>query len=156
MGRAFVLTATNIALLVTSSALAGFFIGRWNETKAKTTGRDGAFVLLVNMKFISVELRDKFLELIEPVCQDVINNESPAGSRGSTQTTLSYQVAISDKNPLTVVVMERYLDKDYGYLNVHRSGTEFLKFRELLKGMQERGEVEIDGESYVETRLGFV
>ena len=55
-----------------------------------------------------------------------------------------------------VVVMERYSDKDNGYLTVHRSGSEFLKFREILKGMQEKGEVEISGESYSETRLGFV
>lgn len=86
----------------------------------------------------------------------MIENESPTGSRGSTQTTLSYQVAISDKDPLMVVVLERYSDKENGYLTVHRSGGEFLKFRELLKGMQEKGEVEINGESYIETSLGYV
>jgi hypothetical protein len=31
-----------------------------------------------------------------------------------------------------------------------------LKFREQLKGMQDRGEVQIEGESYLETNLGFV
>ena len=64
------------------------------------------------MKFTSLDHRDIFLKLIEPVCKDVIKNE--LGS------TLSYQVAISDKNPLMVVVMERYSDKDNGYLKVHR------------------------------------
>lgn len=158
MGKAFVLTAANLALLVSSTLLAGFMVGRWNGSKVKSesAGTSGAFVLLVNMKFKSLDLRDKFLEWIEPVCNDVIANESPAGSSGSTQTTLSYQVAISDKNPLMVVVIERYSDKDNGYLTVHRSGGEFLKFRELLKSMQEKGEVEIEGESYLETSLGFV
>jgi quinol monooxygenase YgiN len=157
MAKAFVLTATNLALLVASSVLTGLFIGRWNSTKAKAPSpSDGTFVLLVNMKFISLDLRNKFLEWIEPVCKDVIENESPTGSRGSTQTTLSYQVAISDKDPLMVVVLERYSDKENGYLTVHRSGGEFLKFRQLLKGMQEKGEVEINGESYIETSLGYV
>jgi len=158
MGKAFVFTATNIVLLVTSSAFAGYFIGRWNNTNMKTahSGDDGAFVLLVNMTFKSLELRDKFLNLIEPVCRDVLNNESPTGTRSSTQTTLSYQVAISDKNPLMLLVLERYTDKDNGYLTIHRTGGEFLKFRELLKGMQEKGDVQIEGESYLETSLGFV
>jgi hypothetical protein len=157
MGKAFVLTAANLALLVSSSLLTGFMVGRWNGSivKSRSTNK-GAFVLLVNMKFKSLDLRDKFLEWIEPVCNDVIANESPVGSKGSTQTTLSYQVAISDKNPLMVVVIERYSDKDNGYLTVHRSGGEFVKFRELLKGMQEKGEVEIEGESYLETNLGYV
>ena len=155
MGRVIVLTATKLALLITSSVLMGYFIGN-SKSNTPASNSDGAFVLLVNMKFNSLDLRDKFLKLIEPVCKDVIVNESPVGSRGSTKTTLSYQVAISDKNPLMVVVMERYSDKDNGYLTVHRSGSEFLKFREILKGMQEKGEVEISGESYSETRLGFV
>jgi hypothetical protein len=159
MARAFVLTAANIALIVTSSVLAGYFIGRHNAaSKIKGESRDnnGAFVLLVNMKFTSLSHRDTFLALIEPVCKDVIANESPIGPRGSSQTTLSYQVAISDKNPLMVLVMERYSNKDHGYLTVHKSGSEFLKFREQLKGMQDRGEVQVEGESYLETSLGYV
>ena len=151
-GRVIVLTATKLALLLTSSVLMGYFIGNSKTTKPA----NGAFVLLVNMKFSSLDLRDKFLKLIEPVCGDVFANESPVGSRGSTKTTLSYQVAISDKNPLMIVVMERYSDKDNGYLTVHRSGNEFQKFREILKGMQDKGDVEISGESYLETSLGFV
>ena len=155
MGKAFVLTAANIALLITSSVLTGFLFGQWKKTP-KFTQSGSVFVLLVNMTFTSLELRDKFLKLIDPVCKDVITNESPLGSRSSTKTTLSYQVAVSDKNPLMVVVMERYSDKENGYLTVHRSGQEFLKFRELLKEMQERGEVKIAGESYLETSLGYV
>ena len=54
------------------------------------------------------------------------------------------------------MIMERYSDKDHGYLEVHKSGSEFLKFREKLKAMQEMDEVEIDGQSYLETDLGYV
>lgn len=117
------------------------------------------------MKFATIDHRNTFLKLIEPVCNYVYSNEGPAITSTSTsssssgkleQTTLSYQVAISDKNPLQVLVMERYSDKENGYLTVHKSGKEFLKFREQLKGMQDRGEVVINGESYLETSLGYV
>ncbi|KAL3800835.1 hypothetical protein HJC23_001672 [Cyclotella cryptica] len=159
MSKAVVLTPTKIVLLVTSSLLAGFFVCRLRSAsrhEARYTNDVGPFVLLVNMKFSSLAHRDTFLDLIEPVCKDVIANESPVGSRRSTMTTLSYQVAISDKDPLAVLVLERYSDKDNAYLNVHKSGGEFLKFREKLKGMQDRGEVQIEGESYLETNVGFV
>jgi quinol monooxygenase YgiN len=159
MSKAIVLTPNKIVLLVATSILAGFLICRLRSAtkhEARISNGVGAFVLLVNMNFSSLSYRDTFLDLIEPLCNYVIANESPVGSRRSTMTTLSYQVAISDKNPLEVLVLERYSDKDNGYLRVHKSGGEFLKFREQLKGMQDRGEVQIEGESYLETTLGFV
>ncbi|KAL7481513.1 hypothetical protein ACHAW6_007196 [Cyclotella cf. meneghiniana] len=159
MSKAIVLTPNKIILLVATSILAGLSICRWRSAtkhEERCFSGVGAFVLLVNMKFSSLSYRDAFLDLIKPLCNYVIANESPVGSRRSTMTTLSYQVAISDKNPLVVLLLERYSDKDNGYLNVHKSGGEFLKFREQLKGMQDRGEVQIEGESYLETTLGFV
>ncbi|KAL7448061.1 hypothetical protein ACHAWC_000928, partial [Mediolabrus comicus] len=121
-----------------------------------------AFVLLVNLKFTTLEHRDTFLQLIDPVCKDVQANEGPlqspaaAGSSTTTETTLSYKVALSDKDPLMAIVMERYSDKERGYLDIHRSGKEFQKFREQLKKMQEDGHVTIEGESYLETELGYM
>ena len=158
MSRAVVLTSSKVTLLISATLIAGYLLGRWNQqtSRAVSTGSgdngSGAFVLLVNMKFATLAHRDTFLQLIEPVCKDVHSNEG----RGSSGTTLSYQVAISDKDPLSVVVMERYADKEYGYLTVHKSGKEFLKFRKVLQGMQERGDVTISGESYIETGLGYV
>mmetsp|Transcript_14992 Transcript_14992/g.36006 ORF Transcript_14992/g.36006 Transcript_14992/m.36006 type:complete len:122 (+) Transcript_14992:223-588(+) len=121
------------------------------------------------MKFASLSRRDDFLDMIKPVCEDVRENEGPHSSSGdgvsttkkntsttTTGTTLSYKVAISDGDPLKVVVIERYTDKDHGFLEVHRSGKEFLKFRKRLKSMQESGDVRIDGDSYLETDLGYV
>jgi quinol monooxygenase YgiN len=187
MGRAIVLPGNRITLLLTASLITGYFIGRWttkpsggvdgasgstsssfsfaNKSSLSKYEADGAFVLLVNMKFATIDHRNTFLKLMEPVCNYVYSNEGPAITSTSTsssssgkleQTTLSYQVAISDKNPLQVLVMERYSDKENGYLTVHKSGKEFLKFREQLKGMQDRGEVVINGESYLETSLGYV
>ena len=164
MSRAVVLPANKITLLISASLVAGFLLGRWTNANnrppdALANQGKGAFVLLVNFKFATLSHRDTFLRLIEPVCQDVLVKEGPTASNSnnkSTKSTLSYQVAISDKDPLMVMLIERYTDKENGYLKVHKSGTAFLKFREQLKGMQERGEVAIEGESYVETNLGFV
>ena len=178
MGRAIVLSTVHIAILICITLSLGFSIGRVSNNNtnhiqlsssssflSKHVGIvrhgsvSGAFVLLVNMKFTSTTHRDTFLKLIEPVCQDVFTNEGPGSIEEGTkdeQTTFSYQVAISDHDPLHVVIMERYSDKDNGYMKIHRSGVEFLKFREKLTAMQKDGDVSIDGESFIETDLGWI
>ena len=150
--RMIVMSSAEISILVSAALIAGYALGRWStKSKAASTASSrssGAFALLVTLKFTSLNNRDTFLKLIEPVCNDVRSNEA--------EITLSYQVAISDKDPLNVLVMERYSDKDNAYLKVHKNGAEFLKYRDKLKSMQERGDVEIVGESYIETNLGYV
>lgn len=181
MGRAFVLSLVDISLLSAALLSFGYFMGRsstsffWSDASStsvalSSTSTNGAtqkaFVLLVNLKFTTLAHRDIFLQLIDPVCKDVLANEGPqskisaisssASITTSTETTLSYKVAISDNNPLLVLVMERYSDKEHGYLEIHRSGKEFQIFREKLKKMQDEGAVMIEGESYLETDLGYV
>lgn len=178
MGRAFVLSLGEITLLGAALLSLGYFAGSskrsssaspaprrdkrfsWAGVALSSTNaaaaseqQQQAFVLAVNMKFSTLDNRDTFLQLIDPVCKDVLANEGPISG---TETTLSYKVAISDKNPLMVLILERYSDKENGYLTVHRSGKEFLKFREELRAMQEEGGVVIEGESYLETELGYV
>ena len=135
-------------LPLAAAMVSGFLLGRWSSTYIQRS--TNAFVLLVNLQFTSLEHRNTFLKLIEPVCKDVRANEFSKG------TTLSYRVSISDKDPLMVVVLERYSDKENGYLLAHKSGKAFVSFRDELKGMQERNEVTITGESYLETDLGYV
>ena len=152
MSRAIVLSSTKIALLITAASLAGYLLGKITTTKsngsrAPSNHSGSAFVLLINLKFTTLDHRDNFFKIIKPLCKDMVENEP---------TTLSYQVAISDKDPLVVNLLERYADKDNAYLTVHKSGAEFLKFREQLKEMQEKGYVVIVGDSYVETDLGYV
>ena len=172
MGRAFVLSLGEITVISAALLSLGYFAGRSNTRSSKrnvmaaapTTNSDSpAFILAVNLKFSTLANRDTFLQLIDPVCKDVLAKEGPLSKQpsstvdsSSTETTLSYKVAISDKDPLLVLVFERYSDKDNGYLKVHRSGTEFLNFREKLKVMQEEGGVVVQGESYLETELGYV
>ncbi|KAL9179729.1 hypothetical protein ACHAXT_009019 [Thalassiosira profunda] len=148
-----VLSSNRLAALLSAALLAGYLLGKWGAKAVgavpkNESGGGGAFVLMVTLKFTSEATRDTFLKLIEPVCKDVARNER--------ETTLSYQVAISDKDPLMVLVIERYADKERSYLEKHKSGTEFLQYREKLKAMQEAGDVEIAGESYIETDLGYV
>ena len=151
MSRAIVLSTTKTVTVVGITFLLGYLAGRWTMGKAAVEevrrSSDGAFALLVSLKFESIAYRDRFLKLARPVCEDVASRE---------KKTLSYKIAISDKDETLVMFLERYTDKDDAYLKIHKSGNEFLRFREELKGMQDRGEVEISGESYIETDLGFV
>lgn len=75
----------------------------------------------------------------------VVVKENEAG-------TLSYGLAISDKDPLMVLIFERYVDKDDAYLRVHRSSESFQVFRPQLAALK----ANISGESYIESDLGFV
>jgi len=66
-----------------------------------------------------------------------------------------YEVGKSDSDPLKVHILERYESKEK-YLNVHKNGDEFLKFRPKLKALQDEGKVTIEGFSYQELGHGFV
>ena len=173
MGRAIILSTSRIIILIGTALVVGYLIGISSNGQVILRGdrssKDASevFVLMVNLQFKSIARRDTFLELIEPVCLDVLYNEGPSkkatiikkGGIAKPEkmiTTLSYKVAISDDDPLKVLILERYSDKDNAYMDIHRSGTEFLKFRKQLKVIQEAGDVMIDGHSYIETDLGYV
>jgi len=74
----------------------------------------------------------------------------------TTRTTLSYRVSISDKDPLSVLLVERYSDKQTAFERIHKHGNEFVTFRDKIKGMKNRGMVRIKALSYWETELGYV
>eukprot|EP00563_Minutocellus_polymorphus_P000100 CAMPEP_0181039452 /NCGR_PEP_ID=MMETSP1070-20121207/10481_1 /TAXON_ID=265543 /ORGANISM="Minutocellus polymorphus, Strain NH13" /LENGTH=103 /DNA_ID=CAMNT_0023117313 /DNA_START=226 /DNA_END=537 /DNA_ORIENTATION=- len=98
------------------------------------------------MRFKSEKYVQQFLSDVEPVCNYVKSKEP---------TTLAYEVLKSDKDPLMLTFIERYTDKDEAYLKIHKSGEPFLEFRPKLKAMQDDGNVEITGESYMDTMVGF-
>jgi len=66
-----------------------------------------------------------------------------------------YEIGKSDSDPLKVHIVERYESKEK-YLNIHKNGEEFLKFRPKLKALQDGGKVSIEGFSYQELGYGFV
>ena len=104
------------------------------------------FSLLVTLTFTENEHKEKFLQDIAPLAAYVRDHEPD---------TIAYQVMQSDKDPLRVLILERYRDKETAYLQVHRSTAEFLAFRPKLKAMEDAGYVSIAGESYVDSEIGF-
>lgn len=110
--------------------------------KAKTSGKKKeeaskqAWCLCVKMKFKDYGRVIKLKDLLEPYALWVHANES---------NTLAYQLMTSDKDPLTVCIFERYVDKD-SYEKVHKSSDEFQKLRPAIEAL----EPEVDGHSYYE------
>jgi quinol monooxygenase YgiN len=104
------------------------------------------FSLFVTLTFTAPEHLETFKADIKPLC-DYIKTSEPG--------TISYEVLLSDKNPLKVLVMERYKDKDEAFLTVHRSSAPFQEFRPKLKALQDAGFVTVDGDSFVDSQLGF-
>lgn len=102
-----------------------------------------AFVLLVDVIFASVEDRDAALKLWTPVAMHCRDHEPG---------TLTYEAAISDSDPNRIVFLERYTTKDVAYLQVHKSSSAFLTFREALSRFTPR----ISGHSYIATDIGYV
>ena len=127
--------------------LSGYFAN--NGVSARKTLRNGsdtyhknAFILHVNLEFDSVEDKLRFKQLFIPMAQYVRTKEP---------TTLSYIVADSDKDPKKVIIVERYIDKS-AYTDIHRTSNEFLAFREQFQTFTN---LKINGESYIETDVGF-
>jgi quinol monooxygenase YgiN len=104
------------------------------------------FSLLVTLQFSKLEYKDQFLQDIQPVAEYCRTNEPD---------TLAYEVLLSDKDPLQVLVLERYRDKEVAYLQVHKSSSPFLAFRPKLQAMQEGGYVQITGHSYLDSGVGY-
>jgi quinol monooxygenase YgiN len=86
--------------------------------------------------------KSRFAVLFSKLAEYVVNQEP---------TTLSYELAESDKEKNKVVVVERYVNKD-SYILIHKRSPEFLEFREKMSEM----DIEINGHSYMETNIGFV
>ena len=104
------------------------------------------FSLFVTLKFTSEEYKLTFLDDIAPLCAYIRDHEPE---------TLSYEVLISDEDPLQVLMMERYRDQDNAFMKVHRSSSQFQEFRPKLKALIDGGHCEMNGESYVDSGLGF-
>jgi quinol monooxygenase YgiN len=104
------------------------------------------FTLLVTLTFSADEHKQTFLREIQPVADHV---------RSKEPHTLAYEVLLSDTNPLQVLMLERYTDKENAYLQVHKSSEPFLEFRSKLQKLQEQGHVTIEGHSYLDAGIGF-
>ena len=90
-----------------------------------------AFVLLVALTFKTAEDKQTFSQMFAKLAIYVANKE-PA--------TLSYELADSDKDPLRVVIIERYVNKD-AYLTIHKGSEQFIEFRKQMSKI----DITIDG-----------
>lgn len=104
------------------------------------------FSLFVTLVFSAEEKKESFCNEFATLAEYVMKNEPD---------TLAYELLLSDKDPLRVLIMERYKDKENAYLKIHRSSEAFLAFRPKLKAMEDVGDVTIHGDSYLDAGLGF-
>ena len=104
------------------------------------------FSLLVTLNFQDDESLQVFLKAFEPLANHVRDNEPD---------TLAYEILLSDKDPLQVLILERYRDKENAFLKIHRSSEPFLSFRPKLAELEKEGKVTISGHSYLDSQIGF-
>lgn len=100
-------------------------------------------VLVVTFK--NDQIKSKFLELYRVEAEYVRDHE---------MNTLSYEYAQSDKDPLQGILIERFISKD-DYL-VHKQSSIFISFREQLQRFQNEKLVTINGESFIDSNIGFI
>ncbi|KAG7355179.1 hypothetical protein IV203_004535 [Nitzschia inconspicua] len=112
-----------------------------------SSSSNSVFSLFVTLQFSSIDYKHQFLRDIQPLATFVKQHEPE---------TLAYEVLLSDKDDLQVLIVERYLNKDKSFLQVHRSSNEFLTFRPKLQAMVDAGHVTLSGQSYFDANIGFV
>jgi quinol monooxygenase YgiN len=112
--------------------------------KTRKTVNKGAFFLGITIKFNTEEDKKVFSSIFGPYAQFVAKSE---------MGTISYELSESDKSPLQIYLVERYISKE-AYLDVHRKTDEFIKFRAKLTELSTT--MVMDGHSYIESNLGFI
>lgn len=110
----------------------------------RRTKNKGAFFLGITIKFNTVQDKQNFVDIFGPYAKYV--------AAGETET-ISYELLESDKSPLQIFLVERYINKE-AYLNIHRKTDEFIAFRAKLTELG--ATMSMDGHSYIESNLGFI
>lgn len=126
-----------------SAFISNYFLNSNNNTpriENNHTEEDKSknFFLLVDLEFADSESLDIFYQAFKPLSEYVLSKE---------KGTLTYEVLVSDKNPNKVLILEKYINKDY-YLNVHKTSEPFLTFRPILSKLTEEKKVIVNGNSY--------
>jgi len=116
------------------------------STDNNESNKTPPFSLLVTLQFQDDYSMQMFLNEFAKVAQYVKEHEP---------STLAYEVLLSDQDPLQVLLLERYRDKENAYLKIHKSSEPFLNFRPKLAQLQQEGKVTISGHSYNDSWVGF-
>lgn len=114
-----------------------------NYGPRKSKHRD-AFFLAITIKFNTIEDKQKFIEIFDPYAKYVARVEPE---------TISYELSESDKSPLQIFLVERYINKN-AYLEIHRKTETFIRFRAKLTELAST--MTMDGHSYIESNIGFM
>eukprot|EP00304_Pavlova_gyrans_P013707 CAMPEP_0206045788 /NCGR_PEP_ID=MMETSP1466-20131121/16855_1 /ASSEMBLY_ACC=CAM_ASM_001126 /TAXON_ID=44452 /ORGANISM="Pavlova gyrans, Strain CCMP608" /LENGTH=124 /DNA_ID=CAMNT_0053420741 /DNA_START=27 /DNA_END=401 /DNA_ORIENTATION=+ len=115
--------------------------------RSASSGRGvNPFMLIVRLSFKTEAGVSQFLNDFSPMA---------AAVRDSEPNTLSYEVSQSEKNPLELVIVERYRTKA-DFVDVHRSMKHFIKFRPKLQALQDAGEVTVTGDGLNELGIGHM
>jgi quinol monooxygenase YgiN len=103
-----------------------------------------AFFLAITIKFVSADVKQKFMGLFGPFAKYIAEVEPG---------TISFELSESDKTPLQIFLVERYVNKE-AYIDIHRKTDTFIAFRAKITELG--ASVTMDGHSYIESNLGFM
>ena len=112
-----------------------------NETRMLDT-----FSLFVTLQFTSEDHREEFFKIVKPLAEYIKESEPD---------TIAFEVICNDKDPLQLMLLERYKNKDTAFLKIHKTSAAFLEYRPKLQAMQDAGFVQISGNSYLDSGIGF-
>ena len=117
------------------------------ETKlVKQKGYPNAWSLTIQLRFKDTESRVEFLKHWAPLARYV---------RDAEPFCLLFEAIQSDKDPLLLIVDERYIDKNV-YVEKHRSSAAFHAFRPHMQKLQDEAKVEVLGESGIGISLDSI
>ena len=106
---------------------------------------NNGFGLYVGLTFKNDVAKRDFKDFFKPFAEYVEKNE---------HDTLAYMYMDNDKDASRALIVERYRSPN-AYHNIHKKSQAFTDFRTLLMRMQNKGDVSVDGQSYLESTLGF-
>lgn len=142
-------SSSNVAALAAGAIVGAILYCLVRSASQSTNSRStapNAFFLGVKVVFPSEDDKHTFRTDFENLAKFV---------REFEPQTLSYELLQSDKDPLHMYILERYKDKR-AYLDIHKQSKPFLEFRARFQKMIEEKGVLVDGQSYLETGIGFL
>jgi quinol monooxygenase YgiN len=136
------------AAVTSSSSSSAHLLSTTTMEQSSHINENKPFSLMVKLRFTELQHQQHFLRDITPLCQYIQEHEST--------TTIAYEVLLSDQDPLQVLIIERYVDKENAFLQIHKTSAPFLEFRTKLQTMQNNQYVTIDGSSYYDSGIGYI
>ena len=125
-------------MLAAGAIAAASLITIWtsNLRKLMQSPKSG-WALIIQLRFKDTSVRDDFLKFWAVLARYVRDYEPFCDL---------FEAVQSDKDPLLIIVDERYSSKE-DYTGAHRSSTAFAEFRPQMKKLQDEGLLDVSGES---------